>query len=103
MQRPTRLPENLYQFFWDVNPQKINPAIKPRFVIQRLLDKGDAEAVKWVRKNFSKQDITETFYTMRDFRTKIGRFWLIILNLSQEKVLCLQTPYLTMRRMHWPY
>ncbi|MBM3209633.1 hypothetical protein FJZ40_05110 [Candidatus Shapirobacteria bacterium] len=100
---PTSLPKFLYPFFWDINAKKLNPREKPYFVIQRLLDKGDQEAVRWVRRNFSSELIKETFQTMRDFSPQKGRFWSIFLNLPKKKVLCLQPHYLKMRRMLWPY
>lgn len=103
MQLPTKIPKSLYKFFWDVNPEKVNPQKKPYFVIQRLLDKGDTDAVKWVRNTFSDDTIADTFLRLRDFRTKVGTFWALLLDLPIKKVLCLQKPYLTMRRMHWPY
>lgn len=103
MQPPTKIPESLYKFFWDVNAQKVNPREKPYFVIQRLLDKGDIEGVKWVRKNFTSETIGETFYRMRDFRAKIGYFWTLFLDLEQSKVICIQPHYLKMRRQLWPY
>lgn len=103
MKTPRRIPEELEGFFWDVNVKKLDPSKKPYFVIQRLLDKGNVQAVRWVRQNYTPQDIAETFYHMRDFRTKVGRFWEAFLDLSPSKVLCLQKPYLATRRMHWPY
>lgn len=103
MKTPDRIPKILYKFFWDVNPEKINPRAKPYFVIQRLLDKGDVAAVRWVRSNFLKADIAEAFYTMRDFRAKVGYFWTLFLGLEQSKVICIQPHYLKLRRQLWPY
>ena len=103
MKMSSKIPKRLYKFFWDVNPQKVNPREKPYFVIQRLLDKGDVEAVRWAREFFSKETIAETFYKMRDFKAKIGYFWTLFLNLDQPKVLCIQPHYLKQRRQHWPY
>lgn len=100
---PTKIPKRLWQYFWDVDVKKLNPQEKPYFVINRLLDKGNLEAAQWVKKNFPEKTIQETFKNIRDFKTKIGYFWALFLNISQEDVLCLQEPYLKMRRMHWPY
>ena len=98
-----KLPKSLYKFFWDVDVTKLDLDDKRYFVIQRLLDKGNLEAVRWVRKNYSNQDITAAFYQLRDFRTKIGRFWTLFLNLDQSKVICIQPHYLKMRKSHWPF
>ena len=103
MKPPTKIPKSLYKFFWDVNPQKVNPREKPYFVIQRLLDKGDTEAVRWVRHNYTSEEIGATFYRMRDFRAKIGYFWTLFLGLEKQKVICIQPHYLARRRQLWPY
>jgi len=53
---------------------KAQPEKKPYFVINRLLDKGDIEAVRWIKKTYSKKIISDTFKTMRGFRPKIASF-----------------------------
>lgn len=103
MQRPTKLPENLYQFFWDVDPKKVNPSEKPYFVIQRLLDKGNVEAVRWVRKNFATEDIEETLKKYRDFSLKSASFWGLVYHVPLSQIKCFQEPYLTTRKTLWPY
>ena len=46
--------QSLYIDFWDVDAKKLDPQNKPYFIINRLLDKGNIEAVKWVRKIIQK-------------------------------------------------
>lgn len=97
------IPKSFYPFFWDVDVKKIDPSKKAHFVVQRLLDKGDDNCIRWVRKNFSKRTIRETLTQMRDFSPWVGNFWRLFLKIPQEEVLCLQKPYLLMRRTHWPF
>ena len=98
-----KIPKSLHQYFWDVNIKKLDPQKKPYFVINRLLDKGNLEAIRWVRNNYDQEEIKETFYRIRDFNTKVGRFWSLFLKIPQEKVACLQPSYLKLRRQHWLY
>ena len=98
-----KVPKSLHKFFWDVDVRKLNFENKPYFVISRLLDKGDVEAVKWVRKNYSDKKIGGAFTKLRDFNPKVARFWSLYLKIPEEDVVCLQQPYLKMRKMHWPY
>lgn len=100
---PTSLPSSLYQFFWDVDAATVDPSAHPYYVINRLLDKGNLEASRWVLKNFPREVIVETLKTRRDFSPWNGRFWARYLNVPEEEVACLQPSYLTMRRMHWPF
>ncbi|MBI4009380.1 hypothetical protein HY357_04040 [Candidatus Roizmanbacteria bacterium] len=100
---PTNIPKSLYRYFWDVNPKKVNPKESPYFVINRLLDKGNVESVRWVIRSFTKEQIKETFKRFKDFRAQVGNFWSLFFQLPKKEVACLQPHYLKMRRMHWPY
>lgn len=100
---PTSIPPSFYQFFWDVDPKKVDPSKSPYYVINRLLDKGNLEAARWVRRNMPEDLIIETLKTMRDFSPWNGTFWARMYNLHREEVKCLQPHYLAMRRQHWPY
>lgn len=73
------------------------------YVINRLLDKGNLEAARWVLRVYPKATIKETFRTMRDFSPWNGRFWASYINLSEKEVACLNPFYLKQRRQLWPY
>lgn len=103
MQIPNKIPESLYKFFWDVNPKKVNPQEKPYFVIQRLLDKGDLEAVLWTRKHFETLTIQKTLREYRNFSLKSASFWGLLYAVPQSQIKCFQEPYLTARKTLWPY
>lgn len=100
---PTKIPPDLYKFFWDTEASKVNPRIHPYYVVNRLLDKGDLKAARWVLRNFPRETIRETFRKIRDFSPWNGTFWTRLLNLKREEVKCLQPHYLAMRKIHWPY
>lgn len=57
---PTSIPSSLHRFFWDVDATKLNPSEYPLYVINRLLDKGNLEAARWVLRNFSKEMIVDS-------------------------------------------
>ncbi len=100
---PTSLPRSFHKFFWDVRPETVNPATHPYYVINRLLDKGNLEAARWVLKTFSKEIVVATLIKIRDFSPWNGRFWARYLGVPEEEVACLQPSYLKMRRTHWPF
>lgn len=103
MKTPTKIPESLYKFFWDVDPKKVNPQEKPYFVIQRLLDKGDLEAVRWARENFDSVTIQKTLKEYRDFSLKSASFWGLLYAVPTAQIKCFQEPYLTTRKTLWRY
>ncbi|MBM3205817.1 hypothetical protein FJZ41_03160 [Candidatus Shapirobacteria bacterium] len=101
--KTTRLPAFLHRYFWDIDAKKLNPQKKPQYVIQRILEMGDVKAVRWVRKNFSQRQIIATLKQRRGFSPKTASFWASFLNISKQKVKCLQKPYLQQHKLHWPY
>src|SRR3989344_3420607 len=98
----SKLPKSFEKYFWDVEVSKLDLEKKHSFVIQRLLDKGDDEAVRWVRKNYSEEEVENTLTTFRDFDPKIASFWALFLNIPRERIPCLQIPFLQRHKMHWP-
>lgn len=100
---PKKLPKFLHQYFWDIDVKKLDPSKSPKYVINRLLDKGDLKAAYWTLKTFPRKMIKDTFKTMRDFSPKNGTFWTLFLKIPKKEVKCLQKPYLKLRRELWPY
>lgn len=49
----------LNQVFWDVNMNSFNPMDYPRFTVERILEYGDIEQVRWLEENFEKHKIYE--------------------------------------------
>lgn len=100
---PTHIPAELSKYFWDVNTATVNPQTSPKYVINRLLDKGDFEAVRWVLSTFSTVIIIQSITTSRDFSVKSATFWARYLNIPKEDFLCMRQPYRAMRSLHWMY
>ena len=103
MNLPNSIPPEFRHLFWDIAVKKFDPSTKPYYVVQRMLDKGDASAARWVEKKFGKKLVKETFTKIRDFSPRVGTFWQLVLNIPQNQVLCLQKSYREMRRSVWPY
>lgn len=100
---PEKLPVQFHKFFWDTDAKKVNPRTHPYFVINRLLDKGNLAAARWVLRHFPKETIKDTFRKMRDFSPWNGTFWVRLLDMKREEAKCLQPHYRAMRKQHWPY
>lgn len=97
------LDDNLQRYFWDTDLSKLDMTKKSEFVIARLLDKGNFQAVRWVIKNYSKQEIIKTLKTYRDFSLKSASFWALFYNIPLSELKCFQQPYRTTRTNLWPY
>lgn len=97
------LPRFLKKYFWDADFDRMNVTEHSRDIIGRILEYGDREALRWLRKEYSEEKITDVLFHFRFVSPKSANFWVVILNLQREKVLCLQKPYLATQRKHWPY
>jgi hypothetical protein len=97
------IPHSLHRFFWDVDQLKLNTAKTPAFIIERLLDKGDLEAARWVLRTYPKEIIVQTLKEKKDFSPWNAIFWATYLNIPQKEVACLRPSYQKTRRALWPY
>ena len=100
---PRSIPKQFQTFFWDVDAGKLDPNQHPLYVINRLLDKGNLEAARWVRRKFPEDLIIKTIKTRRDFSPWNAVFWSNFYSIPREEVRCLEPSLLKLRKMHWPY
>lgn len=98
-----RLPQFLKKYFWDVEFEKLDTALYSQDTLVRLLEYGDQKAIRWMRRNFTKDEIADCLYHLRSVSPKSANFWALIFGIDRKKVLCLQRHYLEIRRKHWPY
>lgn len=100
---PTSLPPELYKYFWDVDPKKVNPQQSPEYVAHRLLDKGGLDAARWALRAIPRKLLVGVVKYRRDFSPRNSTFWSRYFQIPEKEVACLQPSYLAMRRQHWPY
>lgn len=79
------IPARFKQYFWDVDFDSLSLSENPGFILKRLLDLGDTDALKWIRNRFSDETIGQLVSTSRDLSKKTVNFW--------SKYLCLKKPY----------
>ena len=88
-----KLPESFKPYFWDIEFEKITVGNSPKLIIKRVLDRGNTFAIKWLRKNFSDEQIKEVLMTSRDLSSPTGNFWADLLELDKSQMPCLNKPY----------
>lgn len=98
-----KLPKFLEKYFWDVDFAKIDTVRYSQGILARLLEYGDEKAVGWMKKHFSRQQIADVLSKSRLVSPQSANYWAVVLGIEKKRVLCLQKPYLEMRRQHWPY
>ncbi len=91
--RQTQLPEFLRSYFWDVKFDLLDFKKSKNFILKRVLDRGNTEALIWVRQNYTNREIEKLVLTTRDISPKTANFWALFLGIDKKKVVCLQKPY----------
>ena len=65
--------------FWDIDPQTININKNAEYVIERILDFGNDEEVRWVWKNYDKSIIKKVLKNSRSLREESKKLWSLII------------------------
>ena len=95
------LPKFLNKYFWDIDAGNLKPEEYPYFVIERILEYGDKNAVKWMFQNFQKSQIKKTLSTRRGLSSKSAIFWSLLLGVPKDKILCLSKSSQKRQKGHW--
>lgn len=98
-----KLPAFLKKYFWDVEFGKIDLDNRKTYVLKRILEYGDEEAVRWMWKNFTKPEIKYALTNFRGYSQKSANFWAFILDIKKEDVKCLNKSFREIQKQFWPY
>lgn len=62
--------------FWDVDPKTIDPKKHARYIIERILDFGTDEEVRWMWHNYVPKTVRRVLNNPRaDIHDKTKKFW----------------------------
>ncbi|MCK4326160.1 hypothetical protein KAW55_05340 [bacterium] len=98
-----KLPKFLEKYFWDVEFEKITFKKSKVYILRRILEYGDEEAVAWMWKNFKKSEIKNALSNFRGYSQKSANFWAFILNVKKDRVKCLNKSFRAIQKQFWPY
>lgn len=94
---------DIKRFFWDVDPDGLDLKKNREYIIAKILEYGDPEAIHWLFTKFDKKKIRDVFKTHRGFSLRTIYFWKSFFNLRKNQILCLKKSYQEMQKRHWPY
>ena len=97
------LPPYLKKYFWDVDFSILDSEQRPRFVIERILEYGDRKSVRWMKENFSSEEIKKTLSISKNLSQKSANFWQTIFGLDKNKILCLRKSFQKKHKAIWKY
>ena len=64
--------------FWDVDPKTIDPDKNARYVIERILDFGTDDEVRWLVRYYPRRQIKPIVKTSRALQQKSKSLWSLI-------------------------
>ncbi|MEW6102709.1 MAG: hypothetical protein AB1630_02635 [bacterium] len=91
----------LKRYFWDVEIKELKDF--PIFVMERLLEYGDRNAISYLLSNFSKERIKKVVKETRRISRKSANFWAFYLNIPKKEVKCLKRSFQRNNRKIWKY
>ena len=65
--------------FWDTNPEKIDTEKNAEYIIERVLDFGNDEEVRWVKKHYDKSLINKVIQNPRRLASHTKALWKLLI------------------------
>jgi len=98
-----KIPKFLKKYFWEIRFKELDLQKCRVYILRRILEYGDEEAVAWLWRNFKKSEIKNVLFNYRGFTKKSANYWVVVLNLPRENVRCLNKPSPKEQKRIWPY
>lgn len=71
------IPNRFRPLFWDTRLSNIRIKRNARYIIERVLEFGDMDALNWLQKVYSVQAIVDVLNLSRTISKKTRNFWMI--------------------------
>jgi hypothetical protein len=85
------VPEEYFHLFWDVDLSKLDLDQHKSFIIERVLNMGDQQALAWLRRSFSEEMIFRVVRESRRLTRKTALCWKNIYDLNEDEMRCFGT------------
>jgi hypothetical protein len=69
------IPGRFRPLFWDANPGNIHIRRNARYIIERVLEFGDYEAIAWLQRVYTTRTILDVLNISRAISSKSRNFW----------------------------
>ncbi|MFH1253630.1 MAG: hypothetical protein V1664_04875 [Candidatus Uhrbacteria bacterium] len=78
VKKPVKIPFR-QALFWDVDPKTIDPKKHAQYVIERILDFGNDNEVRWIWQTYPAKTISETMQRSRILHKKSKNLWSMLI------------------------
>jgi len=92
------IPERFAALFWDVDVSALDTTQHRPFILDRILEYGGIEAVRWAERRYGLESI-KAYFQRRGYKTlsvKTRSYWACVFGLTDQKY---SKPYNSL----WPY
>ncbi|MGH7596449.1 MAG: DUF6922 domain-containing protein [bacterium] len=98
-----KIPKEWHRYFWEVNPEKVDTQEHAFYILGRILEYGDKEAVKNVRKIYGDRLIRKFLLSTnsRVLSNRTMKHWQTILKLRPEE--CTKISLIRSKNPTWNY
>lgn len=97
------LPHYLKKYFWDTDFERLDLSRSKVYILKRILEYGDEEALAWMWKHFQEGEIRRVLVDCRGLSRKSASYWAHLLGVAREEVPCLKKHSSDAPETHWPY
>jgi len=87
------LPEFLRPLFWEVDFERLSVSEHRQYVIERVLEYGDDQAIRWLYHTFGPRDIGDVVRRSRKISRNTATLWALVLDIPGEQIRCLSKRY----------
>ena len=88
-----KLPEFMRPLIWDTNFEKLDYKQYWFWIIERLLQYGRTDSIRWILKTFSEDEIKEVVMKSRILNRKVVTFWCSYYEINVEDTRCFSRSY----------
>lgn len=75
--------------FWDCDPRAVDLRTHRRFVVERVMEYGDDEAIRWLLRTYTGEELSDTLRQSRNLSPKTATCWANYLGLEEGGVPCI--------------
>lgn len=101
--RKQHLPLFLKKYFWDTDMAKLSPTKHATYIIERILEWGDMEAVKWLREEYPERTIVAVLDHSRRISDRSWNFWKLIFSHNNFLSPCIRRSSKKTQEKIWKY
>ena len=93
------VPVKFKKYFWDTEFNKLDIKKNMKYIISRLFCEGDLDAIQWLKKMYTQEEILETAKTSRRLNPITASFLKNVYNLKENDM----QYYINIKNMNYQY